>query len=86
MMFEEQAIALLKMMGHSGTVPGAVMAKDIPAALSRLQAALAQQEPQGAPPVKAGEEQPVTLSHRAWPLVKMLEQAVAEESEVMWDY
>ena len=39
-MFGDVAIRLIKMMGHSGTVPSAILAEDIPAALARLQAAL----------------------------------------------
>lgn len=35
-MFGDVALTLLKMMGHSGTVPSAILAADVPAALSRL--------------------------------------------------
>ena len=35
------AVQLLKAMGHSGTVPSAILARDIPAALARLKAAVA---------------------------------------------
>ena len=35
-MFGDVALATLKMMGHSATVPGAILAADVPAALSRL--------------------------------------------------
>lgn len=81
-MFEEVAIALLKRMGHSGTVPSAILAEDIPQALARLRGALAQ-EPAEAPP-QEGEER-VTMSRRAYPLIKMLEAAQAQGCEVMWD-
>ena len=40
-MFGDVAVRLLKMMGHSGTVPSAIRADDVPAALERLKAALA---------------------------------------------
>ena len=40
-MFGDVAIELLKMMGHSGTVPSAMLAKDIPAAVDRLKHAVA---------------------------------------------
>jgi len=39
-LFGDVALALLKMMGHSATVPGAILAADVPAALSRLTAAI----------------------------------------------
>ena len=39
-MFGDIARGLLKMMGHSGSVPGAILAADIPIALCRLKAAI----------------------------------------------
>ena len=42
-MFGTAATSLLKMMGQSGNVPGAIMAEDIPAALEKLKKALAEQ-------------------------------------------
>lgn len=39
-MFGDVAKQLLKMMGHSGTVPSAILAEDVPAALNRLRHAL----------------------------------------------
>ena len=39
-MFGDVALSMLKMMGHSGTVPSAIRAADVPAALSRLKAAI----------------------------------------------
>ena len=39
-MFGDVALALLKKMGHSATVPGAILAADVPAALSKLTAAI----------------------------------------------
>jgi hypothetical protein len=38
-MFGDVAVHLLKMMGHSGKVPSALLAADVPAALERLEAA-----------------------------------------------
>lgn len=40
-MFGDIAVNLLKLMGHSGTVPGALLAEDVPAALDRLRKAVA---------------------------------------------
>ena len=39
-MFGDVALALLKLMGHSPTVPGAILAEGVPVALSRLAAAI----------------------------------------------
>lgn len=45
-MFGDVALAMLKMMGHSTAVPGAILAADMPAALIRLKAAIeAEQSP-----------------------------------------
>lgn len=40
LMFGDIAIHLLKMMGHSGAVPGALVAKQVPAALEHLRQAI----------------------------------------------
>ncbi|MCI0536544.1 MAG: DUF1840 domain-containing protein [Verrucomicrobiales bacterium] len=40
-MFSDIAVRLIKLMGHSGTVPGAILAEDIDAALARLKNAIA---------------------------------------------
>lgn len=81
-MFEEVALSLLHKMGHSGTVPGALLPEDIPEALRKLREALALEVPmQGA----EDEEPPVALSNRAYPLIKMLEASEKEQCVVMWD-
>lgn len=80
-MFEDVAVSLLRKMGHSGTVPSAILPGDIPLALQRLKVALgAELEAQP----DDGEER-VSLSHRAWPLLRMLEASLVAECEVMWD-
>lgn len=48
-MFGDDALAMLKMMGHSGAVPGAILAADVPQALSRLTAALEAQKEASSP-------------------------------------
>jgi hypothetical protein len=82
-MFGDIAVALLKAMGNSGTVPGALLAKDVPPALERLKAAVA------AAPGKegdAGSEEPkVSLRQRAFPLIDLLERAAKAGADVLWD-
>lgn len=81
------AVSLLKLMGHSGTVPGAFRAEDVEAALVRLQAAIDadQRSPE---PEESGHEEddqpPISLSLRALPLVELLGAAVEAKSDVMW--
>jgi len=85
-MFGEVALRLLKMMGHSGTVPGALLPEDIPAAVARLKAALAQLAPSdGAARDDEDEEPVVSLAQRAGPLLQLLEAAARDGVEVMWD-
>jgi hypothetical protein len=84
-MFGDVAVSLLKMMGLSDTVPSALMPEDIPAALESLKEGLQRLEPP-ATPAGADEEEPaVSLSHRATPLIALLQAAHAADAEVMWD-
>jgi hypothetical protein len=89
-MFGDVGIALLKLMGHSGTVPGALVAADIPAYLERLKTAVDRNPnaPLNPKPVddnpRARSEQSVSLAHRAMPLIDLLEAAVRDEKNVMW--
>lgn len=83
-MFGDVALAMLKMMGHSATVPGAILAADVPAALSRLTSAIDAEK--AAPPVEDSDadEQVVSMAHRALPLMSLLAAAAKAESIVMW--
>lgn len=83
-MFGDVAIAMLKMMGHSGTVPGIIRAEDIPAALSRLKDTVnAGKSP---PPHvdKDADEPAVSTAHRALPLIELLAAAAKDGCDVMW--
>ena len=92
----DSAITLLKLAGHSGTVPSAVLAADLPGFLARLRAGLQAQgglaspQPQKQPgPDEDDDERDrpgqVTLSMRAAPLVEMIENAIARGSDLMWE-
>jgi hypothetical protein len=88
-MFGDVALTLLKMMGHSGTVPGAILAEGVPAALDRLKRAIdaAGPEPAGGVADDADDErdQPrVSLAHRALPLIGLLTAAAKAKCDVMW--
>jgi hypothetical protein len=87
-MFGDVAKALIKMMGHSGSIPGAILAEDVPAALAKLRAAVehnpdAPLNPHRDDDTSSGES--VSLSKRALPLLELLEAAVRDEKNVMWD-
>lgn len=79
---------LLELMGHTPTIPGAILASDVSAALAHLRAgiAAAQADNQFEEDVQTDEdERPVSLSHRALPLIALLEAARADKENVMWD-
>jgi hypothetical protein len=82
-MLGDVAKDMLKIMGHSGTVPGAYQPQDLPQALANLQKAVdtsatADQDPED------GEFKP-GLSQRALPLINLLKAAIDANADVMWD-
>ena len=87
-MFGDVAVRLLKLMGQSGTVPGALLAVDVQAALEHLEAAVKadKQSPDPGESAEGGEGEPaVSLAHRALPVIELLKTAVTAKSDVMWD-
>ena len=92
-MHGDAAVTLLKAMGHSGTVPGAILAADLRAALSSLRQALEEQARVPPPPEPATtdeddereREPPVSMRMRALPLIDMIETAIARDSDLMWE-
>jgi hypothetical protein len=83
-MFGDVALPLLKMMGHSGTVPSAFLAADVPAALERLQSALEAKVEQKTPQNTNDGEPKVSMHNRALPLLALLAAAVKGECDVTW--
>ena len=97
-MFGDIAAELLRLMGMSGMVPGAVLARDVPQALRRLRQAVESSEGDRIPQParqkdlnREGEKHEddkalqVNLRTRAYPLVKLLEAAAAEKCDVIWE-
>jgi Domain of unknown function (DUF1840) len=87
-MFGDVAVKLLRMMGHSGTVPGAIVAEDVEDALERLKAAVAREPDQPAPDTGRSDddaEPAVSLRVRAYPLIQLLEAAARDDCYVRWD-
>lgn len=83
-MFGDVALTMLRMMGQSATVPGAIRAEDVPAALSRLIAAIDAEKSSPLPVDKNADEPVVSVAHRALPLIDLLTAAAKAESYVMW--
>jgi hypothetical protein len=86
-MFGNDALAMLKMMGHTATVPGAILAADVPQALSRLTTALNLQK-EISPPVENKDEDTnepvVSMVNRGLPLIELLTAAAKAGCNVMW--
>jgi hypothetical protein len=89
-MFGDVALTLLKMMGHSGTVPGAILAEDVPAALDCLKRAIEAEKPEPAQGESTESEDEdrdeprVRLATRALPLIELLTAAAKADADVMW--
>ena len=89
-MFGDAATDLLKLMGHSGNIPGAILAEDVGEAMNKLKQNLADQ-PEVVADNKPGSEDDdeksnrVALATRAVPLLELLEAATASGANVQWD-
>lgn len=85
-MFGDVAETLLKMMGQSGVLPGALVAKDVPAALERLKQGAAVQRASDPADAESGDaEGKVSLKQRAFPLVELLGRCVEKKCDVIWE-
>ncbi len=89
-MFGDIGLTLLKMMGHSGSVPGAIRAEDVAEALAKLKAELelaanAQVDPSQVDEDGAELEPVISLSTRAQPLIELLSSATNKQCDVIWD-
>ena len=90
-MFGDVAQQLLKMMGHSGTLPSAIQADDVPAALERLKRSLeigisgAAQSGGDTAAKGRDNDNEVSLAYRALPLIELLTAAATKHRDVMWD-
>lgn len=89
-MFGDVAKQLIKFMGHSGTIPSAIDAKDVPFALQNLQERLKYvneiiETTSESYNNSDDKEEYVSLDKRAKPLIELLQTAIKEDEYVMWD-
>ncbi len=95
-MFGDAATDLLKLMGQSGNIPGAIMGKDVGAAMDSLKRELANHAESSNANAEATandgviddddeHNNRVALATRAVPLLELLEAASASGANVMWD-
>ncbi|PTN12280.1 DUF1840 domain-containing protein [Nitrosomonas aestuarii] len=97
-MFKDVALHMIKMMGHSATIPGAILAADVPSALNRLKSGI--NEEKISPPAveddnedkdedqdqDQDEDEPVvSIANRALPLIDLLTAAIEADCNVMWE-
>ena len=92
LMLENVARELIRMMGHSGTLPGSWAPEDLPEALAKLESALAggAAKPLDADRRRGEDEdgergQGISAAHRALPLIEMLRRAQRDGDYVTWD-
>lgn len=82
--FGDVAKRLIILMGHSGTIPGAIKAHDLPEALKSLQVGIGQERILSSS--NSDEEEPaISLKNRAIPLMNMLESAIKKDCDILWD-
>ena len=89
-MFGDDALSMLKMTGHSATIPSAILAADVPHALSLLTAAV--DAAKAANPSqslvqdkdKDADDSSVSVVKRALPLIELLTAAARKNCNVMW--
>lgn len=88
--FYSVANRLLQLMGHSGTIPGALKAHEVAQALTNLQRGIAQEKNQSTSIKEIDDdndndnEPPIKLSTRAIPLINLLKAAVEKKCDVLW--
>ena len=91
-MFGDIAAQLIKMLGASGAIPGAIGADDIPASIERLRqqlqlhkAATTEESDSDQVDDEQDREPSVALATRSGPLIDILERAAAAKAPVMWE-
>lgn len=84
-MFREDALHLLKLMGQNGTVPGSILAGDVPKALSHLKVAVAAEQSSFPVAAAAEDDSIVSPATRAQPLIHLMDDAAQAGKNVLWD-
>lgn len=88
-MFEKDARNMINLMGHSDTIPGAILGADIEKTLQLFQTNLTEasklEGPQVAPK-DDDEEEVIPVNRRAYPLLELLKKAAKQQETLMWDF
>lgn len=85
-MFADLAKRMLKLMGKSTDIPGAISADEVPSVLAHLKNEVGESEANEAQNTVDDDdhEPPVGIAVRAFPIIEMLNAAAEAESTVMW--
>ena len=85
-MFGDVGAKMLEMMDYGVSVPGAIIAEDVPKALGNLQRGLESNMEIAEPVGDAEDDQPaVSLHTRAVPLIELLKSAIDDQNHVRWE-
>lgn len=86
-LFGDVAVHLLKLMGHSGTVPGAIQAEDVNDYKQRLEQAVnnAKLSDEDNAESEDDDNPPVSISKRALPLIELFDAAEKANADIMWE-
>lgn len=80
-MLQAHAEQMLRLIGREPSTRGIIEVDAMPAAIAALEAAIAADEPTAE---DEGQEAPVALRQRLWPIVEMLRQALKASQPVVW--
>jgi hypothetical protein len=89
MMFDEVAQRMMDLIGKEHALRGVITVEQLPEAIARLKAAVADDRARHRP-VDTDEEEsggvsaPVALAQRAVPLIELLEISLRQEKPVLW--
>lgn len=85
-MLGEAGSKMLEFMDFGAKVPGAIAKHDLPEALDNLTKALAKLPDEvEQPDPNSDEPVAVSLKARAFPLIQLLQSAIDDENNVMWE-
>ncbi|WP_319557613.1 DUF1840 domain-containing protein [Thiomicrorhabdus sp.] len=80
--FDQVALNLISLMGHSEIVPGALTDEEVEQAFNNLSKAVSSSSAQSG---DNWDDDSVSVSHRAGPLLDLLQAAIKNDEYVIWE-
>ncbi|KTD79228.1 DUF1840 domain-containing protein [Legionella waltersii] len=84
--FNDIAKQLLSLIGHGGSIPGAIKSEDIATALESLQQGLGKIKAVNQSRDDEEQEQEISLAKRAMPLIQLMQAALKKDCDILWEY